>query len=173
MTDTQANILGAAIDWTKAEMFSSAFFILFGALFLLASFALWQLGRTDMAKAYVIPLLVTGGLLIVIGAGLVISNQMRLSAFPTAFNADSQAFLASEIARAEKTIDGYTNAVFRIIPLIIASCALLVIFMNGPIWRASLICIIAMMAVIMIIDTNANARLEVYKDKLVVADQSQ
>lgn len=37
MTDTQIHILKTAMDWTKAEMFSSIFFALFGALFLVGS----------------------------------------------------------------------------------------------------------------------------------------
>lgn len=171
MTDTQINILKAAIDWTKAEMFSSAFFALFGIMFLLASFGFWQFSKTDMAKAFVIPLLVVGGLLFILGIGLLIPNQLRLSNFPTAFNADGAAFVASEIARVDKTMNGYDNAIFRIIPLIIAVSAVLIMILDHPVWRASLITVIAMMAVILLVDINANARLEGYKTHLLSAKQ--
>ena len=68
---TQINILKTASDWARAEIFSDFVQHLF--------LAVWQ--DPDSKKAYVIPLLVAGGLLIVIGVGLVISNQMRLSDF--------------------------------------------------------------------------------------------
>lgn len=51
MTDTQMDLLKAAIEWTKAEMVSSAFFAAAGIVFLLSSYGFWQLGKTDMAKA--------------------------------------------------------------------------------------------------------------------------
>ncbi|MGP6086327.1 hypothetical protein [Antarctobacter jejuensis] len=69
------DILKTATDWAKAEVFSSSFFILFGAAFLVASFGFWHMGKTDMAKAYVIPTLVAGGLLLILGGGLVYGSQ--------------------------------------------------------------------------------------------------
>ena len=172
MTDTQINILKAAMDWTKAEMLSSAFFAVFGLVFLAASYFFWQLGKTDTAKAYVIPFMVVGGLLIIIGVGLMISNQMRLSSFPLAFNADAKAFLASEIARAEKTVNGYNTVIFRVLPLIVITCAVLLMLMKSPVWQASMVAVITMMAVILIVDTNASARIADYKEKLVQAEES-
>ena len=50
--------LKAATDWARAELFSTPFFILFGIVFMVASLGFWQLGKTDMAKAYIIPTLV-------------------------------------------------------------------------------------------------------------------
>ena len=84
-----------------------------GLLFILTSIGFWQLGKTGSAKAFIIPLLVAGGLLVVLGVGLIISNQLRISSFATAFSADSQAFPEMEIARAEKTINGYNSAVYK------------------------------------------------------------
>ena len=67
-------ILKTATDWAKAEVFSSTFFIIFGIAFVLASIGFWQLGKTDMAKAYIIPTLVAGSLLLTIGLGLFLST---------------------------------------------------------------------------------------------------
>ena len=173
MTDTQIDLLKTALDWTKAEMFSSSFFALFGVIFLIASYGFWQFGKTDTAKAYVIPMLVVGGLLIILGVGLVISNQLRLSQFPIAFNADAAAFLASELERAEKTINGYQNAVYRFLPLIILICTIGLLFFKAPIWQASMIAVIAMMAVILLIDSNALARIEAYHAELQKIEQPQ
>jgi ABC-2 type transport system permease protein len=169
--DTHMDILRTAIDWTKAEMFSSAFFILFGAIFLLASLGFWQLGKTDVAKAYVIPVLVAGTLLLIIGLGLFFPSQARVTGFSVAYNSDAAQFIATEIGRADKILNDYRIVVFSIIPLIITVCALLILYFESPIWRASLITTIAMMAAILMIDTNANARLEAYKAKLKEAEK--
>ena len=166
MTDTQIHILKTAMDWAKAEMFSSMFFALFGVVFLFASASFWHLGKTDTAKAFVIPLLVTGILLVILGVGLVIANQWRLSTFPTAFAANAKAFLASEITRADKTVSGYQNAVQIYLPVIIAICALALLVIKTPNWQASIVAIIAMMAVIMLVDTNALTRMEDYQKTL-------
>ena len=169
MTDNQIDILKVALDWTKAEMISSSFFALFGMLFVVASYCFWQFGKTETAKAYLIPLLVVAGLLLVLGIGLVISNQLRLGQFPDAYQADAAAFIASEITRVDKTVNGYERALYLVLPIITLISAALLLFVRTPIWQASLICIIAMMAVILIIDSNANARLGVYQAVLVKA----
>ena len=166
MTDSQIDILKTALYWTKAEMFSSVFFALFGVAAIIASYCFWQFGKTDTAKAYIIPLLVVGGLLVILGVGLVIANQIRLSQFPIAFEADAAAFLASELARAEKTINGYENAVYKFLPLIALISAGLLLFVRTPIWQASLVGTLAMMAIILLVDTNAHTRMVVYKDQL-------
>ena len=51
------DILKAATDWAKAEVFSSMFFIFFAILMLLGSLGFYGIGKTAMAKAYVIPML--------------------------------------------------------------------------------------------------------------------
>lgn len=60
-------LLKLATEWAKEEVFSTRFFMLFAILFLIASIGFWQLGKTDLAKAYVIPTLVSGLLLLTIG----------------------------------------------------------------------------------------------------------
>lgn len=172
MTAAPLDILATALDWAKAEMFSSAFFAAFGIAFLIVGYGFWQMGKTDVAKAFVIPLLIVGGLLVILGVGLMISNLMQISSFPDAYNADAKAFLAAEIARVERTIEGYNNALFKFIPIIIIVCAGLLLVVKSPLWQASMMCIIAMMAIILLVDMNANARLETYKTKLLQAEQS-
>ena len=160
------DILKAATDWAKAEIFSTQFFILFGILFLFGCIGFWQMGKTEMAKAFVMPLLVTGTLLLVIGVGLFFSNKSRLASFPDAYNSDATAFVQSEIARAEKTMNEYQTIVFKIIPFIILAAALLIVFVDKPVWRAAAITTIAMMVVILLVDSNANARIETYHEAL-------
>ncbi|MCU4177068.1 hypothetical protein [Carboxylicivirga sp. N1Y90] len=98
------DILKSASDWAKAELFSTPFFIVFGILFVAASIGFWQLGKTDMAKAYIIPTLVAGVMLMIIGFGLFFTNKARVSQFEKAYHADAPAFVQSELERADATI---------------------------------------------------------------------
>lgn len=167
------DILKSATDWAKAELFSTPFFVLFGLGFLAASFGFWQLGKTDIAKAYIIPTAVAGSLLVTIGLGLYFTNKSRLKQFETAYATDATSFIKSELIRADATLKEYQNVVFKAIPIIIAVCALVIVFVNTPIWRASMITTIAMMAVILLIDGTAHARIEAYKADLDLVEISE
>ena len=165
------DILKTATEWARAELFSTPFFILFGVLFMAASLGFWQLGKTDMARAYIIPTLVAGALLTIIGLGLFFTNKSRIAQFETAYNTDASAFVISEIERTEATLKEYKNVVFTAIPLIIVACALVIFFVNTPIWRASMITTIAMLVVILLIDGTAHARIEAYNEQLQLAEK--
>ena len=158
-------ILKIATDWAKAEVLSTTFFILFGIGFVAASIGFWQLGKTDLAKAYIIPTLVAGVLLLIIGFGLFFTNISRISSFESDYNQDASAFVQSEIDRVDRTLKQYT-VVFKTIPIIIAVCALLIIFFSTPNWRASLITTIALLIVVLLIDGTAHTRIETYKKQL-------
>lgn len=161
------DILKTAQDWAKAEVFSTTFFIIAGVLFVAASIGFWQLGKTDLAKAYIIPTLVAGALLMTIGFGLFFTNKARIIQFEKAYNTDAAAFVQSEFDRAESTLKEYKNIVFTAIPLIIAACALVIMLVNSPIWRASMITAIAMLIVILLIDGTAHARIANYNQQLI------
>lgn len=159
-------VLKFATEWAKAEVFSTRFFILFALLFLIASIGFWQLGKTDLAKAYIVPTLVAGILLMIIGVGLVYTNVNRITEFETAYQQDAAAFIASEFERIESTLKEYNTIVFKAIPLIMIIASLLIIFMDKPLWRASCITTIAMMIVILLIDGTAHWRIVDYKEQL-------
>ncbi len=165
-------ILKAASDWAKAELISTPFFMLFGLLFIASSFGFWQLGKTDLARSYIIPTLIAGMLLLIIGLGLFFTNKSRLSQFEKDYNNDAAAFVASELDRTESTLKEYTTIVFTAIPIIIASCAVLLIFISTPLWRASLITTIAMLIVILLIDGAAHARIAVYHQQLLQEEKA-
>lgn len=165
------DILKAATDWAKAEVFSSQFFILFGIMFVLATIGFWQLGKTEVAKAFVIPTLVAGLLLLTVGVGIFYANKTRITSFATAYNKDASAFVKSEIIRTEKSMGEYQTVVFKVIPLIIIIAALLIIFIDKPLWRAISATTIAMMVVIVLVDNNANARIEAYHNQLELVDK--
>ncbi|MDW3194984.1 MAG: hypothetical protein R8G66_21610 [Cytophagales bacterium] len=164
-------ILKAATEWAKDEVFSARFFILFGIIFTVVAIGFWQLGKTEMAKAFIVPPVVAGALLLTIGIGLVYSNQTRLASFESDYNTDASAFVKSEIIRMEKAMGEYQSIVFKVIPFIIVAAALLIVFLNTPLWRAIGITTIFMMVAILLIDINANARAEVYHEKLMMAEQ--
>ena len=167
------DILKAATDWAKAEVFSSTFFILFGIGFVASGFGFWQLGKTDLAKAYIIPTLVAGALLMTIGFGLFFTNKARITQFEAAYNKDASAFVQSEIVRVDDTLKEYKNIVFTAIPLIIAACAMVIMFVNTPGWRASMITTIAMLVVILLIDGTASARIDNYNKQLLSVEKRE
>lgn len=163
-------ILKLATEWAKAEVFSTRFFILFSILFLMASIGFWYLGKTDIARAYIIPTLVAGVLLLTIGLGLFYTNKSRIKAFETAYNTDANAFVASEIERAESTLKEYKTVVFKAIPMIIITAALVIMFVNTSTWRAISITTIAMLIVILLVDGTAHARIDAYYKKLKLVE---
>ena len=160
------DILKAATDWAKAEVFSSTFFILFGVSFIVATLAFWQWGRTETAKAFVYPTLVVGILLLIIGFGLFFTNKSRASNFPTSYSEDASYFVESEMIRAEKTLSEFQLVIFKIVPSIMILASLLIIFVDKPTWRAISITTIAMMVVILMVDYNSFTRLENYQKQL-------
>ena len=108
---------------------------------------------------------------LVLGIGLTVPNYLRLSSFPGAFQADAAIFIADELARVDKTMNGYNNALFVIFPAIIMACAVILMIMRTAIWQASAISVIAMIAILLVIDSNANARLGTYKAELEQAQK--
>lgn len=163
------DIIKTSIDWAKAELLSTPFFILAGLAFAATSLGLWHLAKTDLARAYIIPTLVAGALLIVIGTGLFFTNKARVKQFPVEYHKDASAFVQSEIERVEATLEEYKTIVFKAIPLIIIVAALLLIFVPLPTWRAISITTIAMLIVIMLIDGMAHARIAAYGEQLMLA----
>ena len=159
-------ILKIATDWAKAEVFSTTFFILFGIGFVAASIGFWQLGKTDLAKAYIIPTLVAGVLLLTIGLGLFFTNISRISSFESEYNQDASVFVKSEMVRVDNTLNEYKTVVFKVVPIIIIAAALIIIFINTPTCRAIGITTIAMLIVILLIDGTAHARIESYNKQL-------
>lgn len=155
-----------AIEWAKAEVFSARFFIFFALLFLAASIGFRQLGKTEMAKAFVIPTMIAGLLILAVGIGIFFANKSRITSFAEAYKTNETAFITSEIERTEKSMAEYKTIVFKVIPIMIIAACLLIVFIDKPIWRATAITTIGMMVVILLVDSNANSRLEAYHKQL-------
>ncbi|MEL6721027.1 MAG: hypothetical protein AAFO82_00415 [Bacteroidota bacterium] len=165
------NIVKAASDWAKAEIFSAQIFIFCGVLFLLGSTAFWQLGKTVLTNALIFPVLVAGVLLLAAGLGFYFSNKTRLSNFESDFKANPATFIESEIERTEKTIDSYENVAFKVFPAIIVLAVLLLIFIDRPIWRAINIVIIGFFVVTILLDSKAHSSIKVYREQLKVVEK--
>ena len=161
------DILKASTDWAKAELYSTPFFILFGVIFLFACLGFWQLGKTELAKAYLVPTLIAGVLLIIIGIGLFYTNKARLTQFQSDFQDNQHLFVKTELERVNNTLNEYDVIVFTIIPIIIVICSVGLVFINQPSWRASLITSIAMLIIILLIDGTAQSRIVIYQEQLI------
>jgi len=161
------DILKASTDWAKAELYSIPFFILFGVIFLFACLGFWQLGKTELAKAYVVPTLIAGVLLIIIGIGLFSTNKARITQFQSDFYDNQHLFVKTELERVNNTLNEYDVIVFTIIPIIIVICSVGLVFINQPSWRASLITSIAMLIIILLIDGTAQSRIVIYQEQLI------
>ena len=160
------DILKASIDWARAELYSTSFFILFGIIFLFACLGFWQLGKTELAKAYIVPTMIAGVLLIIIGIGLFYTNKVRITQFQSEFQDDQYLFVQTELERVNNTLNEYDLIVFTIIPIMIMICSVGLVFINQPSWRASLIISIAMLIIILLIDGTAESRIVIYQKKL-------
>ncbi len=158
--------LGIALQWAKDEIFSSKLFIVAGAVFIIISIGFWQLGKTDIARAYIVPFAVCSGLLLIIGGGLTYNNYSRLRTVPDAYNENRTEFIASEIERTESTITSTESTIFRWIPTLIIAAALLIIFANKPMWRAASITAILFLITILVVDSNSHARIVDYDKAL-------
>ena len=162
------DILKTSIQWTKEEIFSSSFFILCAIVFLIATVGFWQLGKTEIARAFIYPTLVAGVLLLIVGVGLTLSNKSRLSNFEAAYKRDPAAFVKMELSRTEKTMGEYQNVALKVFPVIIAMAAMLIVFVDKPIWRAISITLIAMLLCMIWIDSMALTRIDAYRKQLEV-----
>ena len=81
-------LLNLSTEWAESEVFSTRFFILFAILFFISSLGFWQLGKTDLAKAYIIPTSVAAILLLIIGLGLFYTNKSRIKQFNEEYNSN-------------------------------------------------------------------------------------
>ena len=160
------DILHHAKSWAKAEVFSSRFFILFSVAFFLYSFWCYFNGTTAMASAYVLPMILTGSFLLAAGIGIYIANKRRVTSFEKDYHADKYAFIQSELVRTKKSLVEYRTVVFIAIPILIAIASVLVYYIEHPTLRSSCISFIAMALVILLVDSQANARLENYHAQL-------
>ena len=132
-------------------------------------FGKWE--KLNWPRLLLTPLLVCGTLLLIIGVGLLYSNTTRIQSFQKDYRTSSEKFVLAEIARADKTMAEFELVVFKVIPLIIVVCCFGIIFLHQPFWRAICIITMAMMVVILLVDTHSYMRIKEYKEKLVLFEK--
>lgn len=164
------DILKVSTDWAKAEVFSSKIVLLLSLLFFIAAFGFGQLGKTAMAKAFLMPMLVAGVLVVAVSAGLYFVNKPRATQFEAAYITDAKAFVQTETERTAKS-QHELALVFKVLPLIIIAAAILIMFVHTPLWRAIGITTIALMTVLMFVDSNTDARNTAYHQHLLAEKQ--
>lgn len=155
-------ILKLATNWAQAEAITSAFFIVFAVLFIIASIGFWRLGKTKMARAYIFPSLIAGLLLLLLGGALFDMYYSSIDGLTNKYNGDPDAFVESEIARTNRSIIQYNNDLYGVFPIVIVVASILIIFIKRNIWRAVFITLIALSVVILLVDSHAIALLETY-----------
>ncbi|MFI3331731.1 MAG: hypothetical protein R3Y38_08015 [Rikenellaceae bacterium] len=165
------DILTVATQWAKDEIFSSKLFILAAILFVAIAIGFWQLGKSEIARAYIIPFAVCGALLLIIGGGLTYNNYSRLNSFPKTYSENSNEFIKAEIERTESTITSTEKTIFVWIPILIIVAALLIIFVDKPVWRAACVTTIAFLITLLVVDSNSHSRIVGY-DKALKEVQS-
>jgi ABC-2 type transport system permease protein len=164
------DILKVSMDWARAEVFSAKVCLLLSLLLFLATLGFWQLGKTAMAKAFVWPMLVAAVLVAAVSAGLYFANKPRIAQFETAYKTDAKTFIQAETARTTNS-QNQLALVFIVLPFIIVAAALLIVFVHTPPWRAIGITTIALMTILMFIDSNTDARNTAYHQHLLAEKQ--
>ena len=160
------DILKISTEWARAELFSAKIVGLFSLLILLSAigFALW--GKTVMAKAFVMPMIVAGLFLVAVGIGLYTANKPRIEQFKSEYNKDANSFIQKEIVRTTKS-KGDFKTVFKVLPAIIIVAVILLLFFPSANWRAITVTIITTAAFLMIVDSNTEARNNAYREELL------
>ena len=98
------DILKLSTEWAKAELVSAKIVWLFSLVILLSAGGFFLMGKTIMAKAFIIPLIVSGVLLIAaVGTGLYAANKPRLAQFEKDYKSNTANFLEKEINRTMKS----------------------------------------------------------------------
>jgi len=159
------DIVKLSTDWARAEVFSAKIVWLFSTITIIAAIGFWYFGKTVMANAFVWPLLLCGIFLASIGAGLYLANSPRITRFEAEYRRSPEAFLQGEIQRTGES-KRQLDLVFKILPAIIIFAAAGILLLSPPLWRAIAITSIITAAFLMIVDSNTEARNNIYNAQL-------
>ncbi len=159
------DVLRLSTDWARAEVFSAKIVWLASLIVITTSIGFAYFGKTPMAKAYFWPMLVAGLFLVAVGVGLYMANKPRIAKFENEYKANPENFIKSELARAQKS-NGELSFVLKVLPMIILLGAVLVIIVSNPTWRAIGITLVLLSLILLMVDTNTDARNAVYLRQL-------
>ncbi|MGH1517031.1 hypothetical protein [Chryseobacterium sp. JK1] len=160
------DILKISTEWARAELLSAKIVGLFSIITILSSagFAIW--GKSITARAFIIPMIISGIFLAVVGVGLYAANKPRIEQFTKLYKIDSTKFTQNEIARTAKSQADF-KTVFKVLPAIVIVAAIIFMFSASANWKAITITVIIMSSFLMIVDSNTETRNNDYREKLL------
>lgn len=159
------DIVKLSTEWARSEVFSAKIIALLSIVVLLTAVGFFYFGKTQMARAFIIPMLVSGVFLVAVSAGLYFANQPRIEKFEKEFIENPKDFVQKEIQRTEKSNNDF-KLVFQILPLLAIVGSLLIFFLKNPHWKAIGIVLVLLSALLMLIDANTAARNDNYLNEL-------
>jgi len=160
------DIVSLSTEWAKSEVFSARIVWLFSIIEILSGLGFGYFGRTPMAKAFVWPMLVAGLFIAAVGAGLYFANSPRISQFEKEASIKPDGFVQSETQRTGKSKRDLA-LVFRILPIVIVLASIVILVVPPSIWRSIAIVAIVNAAFLMVVDSNTEARNNMYHSKLL------
>ena len=159
-------IINYSIDWARGEVFSARVIALISVFVLLCAAGFYFWGKTSMARAYWLPLALSGVFLVVVAGGLYYANHPRIASFQEQYRENPELFVRGELERTAKSDSDLTMIVFRILPVIVIACAVGAMFITKTLWRAWFIVLMMLGAFLMAVDSNTRARNAEYHEIL-------
>ena len=161
-------IINYSIEWARGEVFSSKIIALISVFVLLCAAGFYFWGKTSMARAYWMPLAVSGVFLVAVAGGLFYANHPRIERFQEQYTENAETFVQSELERTAKSDSDLNRIVYLILPVIVIVCGALVIGFTKSIHaRAWLIVLMLLGSFLMIVDSNTKARNADYRNRLL------
>ena len=160
-------IINYSIDWARGEVFSARVIALISVFVLLCAAGFYFWGKTSMARAYWLPLALSGVFLVVVAGGLYYANHPRIASFQQQYRENPELFVKGELERTAKSDSDLTMIVFHILPVIVIACAVGAMFITKTQWRAWFIVLMMLGAFLMAVDSNTRARNAEYHEMLL------
>ena len=162
--------LNHAMDWVNGELVEGRALIVFGSVVLGCSALLWRFGATSAPRALVLPLLVIGVLIVAVSAAMEFNNARRLAAYEAAWELDSGAFVAREIARVRSFMNWYLYTYAAGSLLLVAGVAVFLLHSASTV-RAIGLSLILLGTVALYVDFFSQERASRYLDNLVLFEK--
>ena len=162
--------LDHALKWINGELVAGGAVVAFGLLLVGCSGLLWRFGESTAARAMVLPLLVTGGVIAVLSGVAAFNNVLRIAEFREAYAADPAAFVEQEIARVQGFMSWYVYTFVCASILIVAGLSAFLIA-GVPTWKAIGLAMIVLGAAALHIDFFSRASSTQYLADLALLDR--
>ena len=160
------NFLQHTLDWYNGEAFEASLIGIFGVIVLIVALLFWKLGFTPNAKYLVIPLVVFGLLLSIMGTIGFISNKNKLTELKRTEIINEIEFIQSEAERVEGFQWLYTfTIILAAVSFFLAVCFF--IFSNSKQLQAIGIVIILLGLTGLVIDYFSKERADFYYNKIL------